>query len=118
LNNALQLALINMFTVVNSVPYNNAGYAMIKAGCNSTLALALQNGVINKGVALTSAQAASVDSAAGIVIDPVLATTGWYLQVLPATGVQRANRQTPTCTLWYMDGGSVNSLTLASIDIQ
>jgi hypothetical protein len=59
-----------------------------------------------------------VDTAAGLIIDPTLATIGYYLQVLPATSTQRNNRQSPTCTLWYMDGGSVNQLNLASIDIQ
>jgi hypothetical protein len=118
LNSALQLALLNMFTLMNSIPYNNAGYATIKAGCKATLDLALMNGVINRGVALTAAQANAVDTAAGLIIDPTLATIGYYLQVLPATSTQRNNRQSPTCTLWYMDGGSVNQLNLASIDIQ
>jgi hypothetical protein len=118
LNSALQLALITMFTSFNSIPYNNAGYAIIKAGCQTTLQQAVTNGVINRGVALTATQASQVDTAAGLTIDPILATTGYYLQVLPATPTQRANRTTPTCSLWYMDGGSVNSLTLASIDIQ
>jgi hypothetical protein len=118
LNNALQLALVNMFTSINSVPYNNAGYATIKSGCKSTLDQGLLNGTINRGVALTSSQANSVDTAAGLIIDPVLATAGYYLQVLPATPTQRNNRQSPTCTLWYMDGGSVNQLNLASINIQ
>lgn len=118
LNSALQLAMLNLFTSMNTLPYNNAGYASIKAGCKSTLDLALLNGVINRGVALTSTQANAVDTAAGLTIDPILATIGYYLQVLPATGTQRNNRQSPTCTLWYMDGGSVNQLNLASINIQ
>lgn len=118
LNSALQLALMNMFTLMNSIPYNNAGYATIKAGCKAPLDLALLNGVINRGVALTASQANAVDTAAGLIIDPTLATIGYYLQVLPASPTQRNSRQSPTCTLWYMDGGSVNQLNLASIDIQ
>ena len=120
LNSALQLSLVNMFTNVNSIPYNNAGYAMIKAGCQTTLNLAVTNGVINRGVALSSLQAAEVDTASGVTIDPILATTGYYLQVgVPVpTPTQRANRTSPTCTLWYMDGGSVAQLNLASIEIQ
>jgi hypothetical protein len=118
LNSALQLALINTFQVMNTIPYTNAGYATIRAACKSTLDLALANGVIDRGVALTSTQANAVDTASGLIIDPVLATTGYYLLVLPATGTQRANRTSPPCTLWYMDGGSVNQLNLASIDVQ
>jgi hypothetical protein len=118
LNSALQLALVNLFTIMNSIPYNNAGYTTIKTGCKGTLDLALNNGVISRGVVLTPSQANAVDTAAGLVIDPILATIGYYLQVLPANSTQRNARQSPTCTLWYMDGGSVNQLNLASINIQ
>lgn len=118
LNNALQLSLMNMFTLMNSIPYNNAGYATIKAGCKAPLDAALNNGVINRGVVLTPLQTNSVNTAAGLVIDPILSTIGYYLQVLPASSNQRNNRQSPPCTLWYMDGGSVNQLNLASINIQ
>ena len=118
LNSALQLALMTMFTSTPAVPYNNAGYAMIEAACNGVIAQALNAGVINIGVPLTSTQIAQVNSAAGVAIDQVLATRGYYLQVLPASGTSRNNRTTPPCTLWYMDGGSVNQLNLASIDIQ
>jgi hypothetical protein len=91
---------------------------MIEAACNGVIAQALNAGVINTGVALTSTQIAQVNSAAGVAIDQVLATRGYYLQVLPASGNSRNNRTTPPCTLWYMDGGSVNQLNLASIDVQ
>jgi hypothetical protein len=30
----------------------------------------------------------------------------------------RAARTTPPCTFWYLDGGSVNSIALASIEAQ
>jgi len=118
LNSALQLALMNMFTATNAVPYNNAGYAQVEAACWPVLQSALNAGVINTGVVLTAAQIAQVNSAAGIPIDQALATRGFYLQVLPASGNSRNNRTTPPCTLWYMDGGSINQLSLASIDIQ
>lgn len=118
LNSALQLSLMNMFTNTNAVPYNNAGYAMIEAACQTVISQALNAGVINTGVALTALQIAEVDATAGVAIDQALATRGYYLQVLPASGNARNNRTTPPCTLWYMDGGSVQQLNLASIDIQ
>jgi hypothetical protein len=118
LNNALQLSLVQLFTQLNAVPYNQQGYGLIKAACMGPIASALNAGVINSGVVLSALQIAEVDTAAGVLIDQVLANVGYYLQVLPATAQQRALRQSPPCTLWYMDGGSVNAISLASIDIQ
>lgn len=118
LNNALQLALMVLFTNTNSIPYNNEGYALIKAACQDVIGQAVQAGVISPGVPLSAAQAAEVNAAAGLPIDKTLANAGWYLQVLPATAQARGNRATPPCTLWYMDGGSVTKLNLASIDVQ
>lgn len=117
LNSALQLSLMTMFTNTPAVPYNNAGYAMIEAACAGPIKAAINAGVINPGVALTALQIAQVNNQAGVPIDQILATRGFYLQVLPASGNARNNRTTPPCTLWYMDGGSVQQLNLASIDI-
>lgn len=118
LNAGLQLALVNMFTNLPAVPYNPQGYGMIKAACLGPITAGLNAGVINTGVALSALQIAQVNSAAGLAIDQPLLNNGYYLQVLPATSNQRNNRQSPPATLWYMDGGSVNQLNLASIDIQ
>jgi hypothetical protein len=118
LNSSLQLALVNMFTNLNAIPYNPQGYSMIKAAALGPITAALNAGVINTGVVLTALQIANVNSAAGLTIDPALANNGYYLQVLPASANQRNNRLSPPCTLWWMDGGSVNQLNLASISIQ
>ena len=67
---------------------------------------------------LSASQAAQVNNAAGVKIDNVLTTRGWYLQILPATAQVRSQRGSPPMTLWYMDGGSVQQITLASIVIQ
>ena len=74
-------------------------------------------GAIRAGVPLSAAQKAQVNAAAGVIIDPILATRGWYLQVLAATAQTRGLRQTPPIKLWYMDGQSVQQLNIASIDI-
>ena len=128
LNNQLQLSLMVLLTTVNSIPYNAAGYALIEAslvGPSSTPAVpggpinqAVYFGAINAGVALSSAQVAEVNSAAGLPIDQTLFQRGWYLQVLPATAQVRAARTSPPCTLWYTDAGSVQKITLASIEVQ
>jgi hypothetical protein len=81
---------------------------------------AVNFGAIREGVQLGSAQAQEVNTAAGRKIDGILSSRGWYLQVLAsqATAQVRANRQSPPCKFWYMDGGSVQQLNLASVMIQ
>jgi Protein of unknown function (DUF3383) len=118
LNNALQLALMVLLTSTKSIPYNNAGYALLRAACMDPINAAVNAGVIQAGVPLSAAQAQEVNLAAGVKIDGVLSTQGWYLQILPASAIVRGNRQSPPMTLWYTDGGSVQQVTLASIDVQ
>lgn len=118
LNNAFQQALMVLLTQVPSVPYNPAGYALIEAACMDPIIAALNFGAIRPGVPLSTLQAAEVDSAAGVKISDVLNTRGWYLQIKPATAQVRAARQSPPCSFWYMDGGAVHKLNLASVEIQ
>lgn len=118
LNNQLQLALMTLLTSVNSVPYNNQGYALIDAACMDPVNDAINFGAIRAGVPLSSQQAANVNNAAGLAISNVLGTRGWYLQILAATAQVRGARQSPPITLWYMDGGSVQQIVMASIVIQ
>lgn len=118
LNTQLQSALLSLLLNVRSVPYNDAGYSLIRQACADPINAALNFGAIRAGVPLSAAQAAEVNAAAGIRIDGVLATVGWYLQIKPATPLQRAARSSPPMTLWYMDGQSVQSVNLSSIVIQ
>jgi len=118
LNNALQLALIVLLTEAKSVPYNEAGYGLIRAACMDPINQGLNFGAFRAGVPLSALQAAQVNSAAGLKIDGTLTTQGWYLQILPATAQVRAARGTPPMTFWYMNGQSVQQINLASIEIQ
>ena len=118
LNNALQLALLNFLANINSVPYNAAGDASIYAVCQGTIQQALSNGVFSPGVNLSAGQIVEVNTAAGANIAGVLSTRGWYLQVLQATPQVRAARTSPPINLWYTDGGSIQQITLASIEVQ
>ena len=43
---------------------------------------------------------------------------GYVLQIDPATASIRADRRSPSMTLFYADGGSIHRLNLASIAIQ
>lgn len=117
LNARFQLALMTMLTSLKSIPYNSIGYALIRAACMDPINAALNFGVFRAGVPLSSLQAANVNNAAGVAIDGVLSSQGWYLQILPAAAITRAARATPPCTFWYMDGGSVQQINLASIEV-
>lgn len=118
LNNSFQVSLMDLLTTVNSIPYNAAGDSLIEAALSDDIAAALNAGVIQAGVTLSSTQIADVNQAAGANIAPTLQSRGWYLQVLTATASVRAARGTPPCNFWYTDGGSVQKISLASITLQ
>ncbi len=118
LNNQLQLALMTLLTSTKSVPYNAAGYALIHAACMDPINSALNFGAIRPGVGLSALQAAEVNNAAGAAIDSVLSSRGWYLQIKDAAASVRAARGTPPINFWYMDGGSVQSITVPSVEVQ
>lgn len=118
LTNALQLALMSLINAKNYIPYNNQGYNLIQAACLDPISQAINFGAITVGVPPSNAQAAIVNAAAGLNIAAYLTNNGYYLQVLPATAQQRAARQSPPISLWYMDGESIQNLQLASINVQ
>src|SRR5579872_6273182 len=118
LKNQLQLALMTLLTSVPSIPYNSAGYDLIEAACADPINAAVNFGAIRAGVPLSALQVAEVNNAAGAQISDVLQNRGWYLQVLPATAQVRVARQSPPITLWYMDGQSVQQITLQSLEVQ
>lgn len=118
MNNEFQLALMNLLVVVNSIPYNATGYALIRAACADVITAALDFGAIQTGVTLSAAQIAEVNNAAGTAIDTTLSTKGYYLQISDASASTRSARSTPPMTFWYMDGGSVQQINLASVEVQ
>lgn len=118
LNTELQAALLQLLLNVRSVPYNDQGYNLIRQACADPINAGLNFGAIRPGVPLSASQAAQVNAAAGLKIDGILSTAGWYLQVKPATAQQRAARASPPMTLWYCDGQSVQNVNLGSIVVQ
>lgn len=117
LNAQLQLAIFNGLTQVNAAPYTSQGETLIRAWCADPITQALNNGSIRIGVPLSASQVASITAQAGLDISNQLETQGFYLQILPATAQIRAARQSPPVKLWYMDGGALQSITLASIAV-
>jgi hypothetical protein len=118
LNAALQLSILDMLVAIKATPYNAVGYGLLYSACLQPILNAVSFGAINSGVALSESQIAQVNYAAGLNISGDLQTKGWYLQILPATTVQRAARSSPPAKLWYCDGGSIQTISLASIAIQ
>ena len=117
LNNGLQLQLMVLLTNRKSIPYNQAGYALIEAACLDQILRAVDVGVIRAGITLSQAQVAEVNNDAGLPIDKTLNERGWYMQVRDAPPEVRAARGSPPCTLWYMDGQSIQRINLASIEL-
>ncbi|BCH11938.1 hypothetical protein MesoLj131c_61960 [Mesorhizobium sp. 131-3-5] len=118
LNNQLQLALMELLQNINSVPYNAAGYELIKAACLDPINQALNFGAIRAGVTLSALQIAQINSAAGVKASDTLQLQGWYLQVKDATPQVRQARQSPPINFWYMDGESVQVIELTSTLVQ
>ena len=120
LNNQFQLAIMTGLTQSNSVPYNVTSDTLIEAWLLDPITRFADFGGLQGGVQLSAAQAAEVNMAAGLAIDSVLSTRGWYLQVLASkTAAQiRAARQSPPVNFWYMDGGSVQVIQMASVMVQ
>lgn len=118
LNDSLQVAGMDLLTQVDSVPYNPAGDALVEQTYMDPINAALNFGAIRTGVTLSSLQAAEINNAAGITIAPTLQTRGWYFQRGPSTAAIRVARGPTADTLWYTDGGAVQALSLASLDVQ
>ena len=118
LNANLQYAMIKLLMGVGSVPYNAEGYAMVEAACLDPINAAINFGAIRTGVALSEAQKAIVRNALGRDASTTIFAKGYVLQIDPATAAIRADRRSPSMTLFYADGGSIHRLNLASIAIQ
>lgn len=118
LNSSMQSALLNLITNAGTIPYNNFGYSMIESSLLDPITQAINFGAIRAGVALSASQIADVNAAAGRQVASVLQTRGWYLLIKDPSAAVRAQRGSPEITLFYVDGGSVQTINMASILIQ
>ncbi|CUW48292.1 DUF3383 domain-containing protein [Novacetimonas hansenii] len=120
LNGSFQRALLGLLLNIGQIPYNADGDVLIAASVQDTINQALAFGLIRAGVTLTAAQQQQVNNAAARTISDTLATRGWYF--LPgastAAATVRAARASPPCQFWYTDGGSVQSISLSSLEVQ
>lgn len=118
MNADFQLALMVYMTAVKTIPYVQIGYGGLRAALQDPISKYLNFGAIQAGVTLSASQIQQVNTAAGTPIDQVLASAGYYLQIKAASAQTRGNRQSPPMTFWYTDGGSVQQISMASIDVQ
>ena len=117
LNSQFQLALLDLLTAVGSIPYNDEGYSLIRAAMGDPIQAALNFGGIRAGVSLSAAQTAEVNTAAGQDVAGIIESQGYFLQIKDPGATVRGNRGTPIVNFWYTDGGAVQQITLASINI-
>lgn len=118
MNANFQQTLLSLMANLKSIPYNNFGYSAIETALSDPINQAIDFGAIRVGVSLTGTQAIAVNASAGVKIDSVLSTRGWYLKVGDPGGAARAARSTPDMEFYYTDGGSIQSMSLSSLLIQ
>lgn len=118
MNADFQLALATLASNVPSIPYNTTGYNLVRGALADPIQKYVTWGAIQPNVPLSAAQIQEVNTAAGVNIGGILSTVGYYLQILPATAQVRGLRGSPPMKFWYTDGGSIQSLLLATIDVQ
>lgn len=123
-NAQLQLSQMSYLAQVKAVPYNQRGYdgvRMVLVGTQKnpgTILQFKQFGGIVTGVELSGEQIAEVNEAAGLDISGPLFSAGFYLQILDPGATVRGERGPPIENLWYTDGGSVQKLTINSVDVE
>ena len=117
LNAQFQLALLSLLTSVKSIPYNEAGYSLIRAAMIDPINSGINFGSIRTGITLSESQKAQVNQAAGRDVSTIIEQQGYYLQILDPGAQVRGNRGTPAINFWYTDGGAVQKITVASIDV-
>jgi hypothetical protein len=118
LNNALQLAGMNLLSQVKNIPYTARGDAIINEGLGGPIADAVNFGAIQPGVALSTSQITQINNSAGKNIASLIQNRGWYLQIVAATAPDRAARNPRQVKLWYADGQSVQGLNINSLEVQ
>jgi len=117
LNSQFRSVLMTLLTNVGAIPYNEQGYSLIRAAMVDSINAAVNFGTIRAGITLSESQAAQVNVAAGRSVSQTIEQQGYYLQILDPGSTVRANRGTPVINFWYTDGGAIQQISIASIDI-
>ncbi|KER03401.1 MULTISPECIES: DUF3383 domain-containing protein [Photorhabdus] len=118
LNSQLQLALMTMLTNFKSIPYNEQGRAIHRAAIKDPIDQMLNFGAIQRGIVLSEQQKKQINVEAGFDAAAQIQTEGWCLRIGETPAQTRGMRKSMPLKLWYADGGSVQQVTLPSINIQ
>lgn len=110
--NAFQVQLMAMLETAKRIPYNEAGYAQIRANMKSVVQRALNNGVIDVGINISEAQKAELTALLGGDYSAEIYQTGYYIQIIDADATIRQQRKTPSINFVYTYGGSVHKLVV------
>jgi hypothetical protein len=117
LKNVLQVSIMNGLSNAGRVPYNEQGYTMLRAWMQDPINRALNNGTIDAGVVMSESQKAQVIQETGKDLSTELATTGYAVVIEDAGASVRVGRQSPSVSLYYTYGGSINKVDVASTAI-
>lgn len=117
LKNVMQLSIMNGLTQAGRVPYNEDGYALIRAWLQDPINQALNNGTIDTGLVLSESQKAQVMQETGKDLSTELSTVGYAILIEDAGAAVRVGRQSPNIVVYYTYGGSINKIDVASIAI-
>ena len=109
---------VTLMTIIGSVAYNAAGYNAIRLSLTGgPIKDALNFGAIRTGVTLSATQIQEVNTAAGLQVDQIISTQGYYLQILDPGATVRQERKSPIINFWYTDGSSIQFVNMSSLDI-
>lgn len=122
LNSLFVSTIYNYMLAIKSFPYTPAGYAAFELALTGNPAnpgpilQGLNFGAYAGGVTLSPSEITQVNTAAGANIAPTLQAQGYYLQVLDPGATVRKARGSPIVNFWYLDEGSVQAISVNSIE--
>ena len=117
LKNVMQVSIMNGLTQAGRVPYNEDGYALIRAWLQDPINRALNNGTIDTGLVLSESQKAQVMHETGKDLSTELNTVGYAILIEDAGASVRVGRQSPNISVYYTYAGSVHRVEVASTAI-
>lgn len=117
INANLVSAFTALFTANQSYAFNDNGYGSVQAAVIDPANQAVNFGAIQKGVVLDASQIRIVNNAVGKDISSTLYSEGWYLYIPTQTGAARLARDLRGVIFYYVDGGLIQSISMASTAI-
>ena len=115
--NVMQVAIMNGLTNAGRVPYNEAGYSLVRSWLQDPINRAINNGVIDTGVTLSESQKTQIIQETGKDISMELSTVGYAVLITDAGASSRVGRQSPNISVYYTYAGSVHRVEVASTAI-